>query len=203
MFRYLAAPVAALSLAAAPAAAQDFSRIHLETFEAVCLVNDASPDKAIAAARGRGWLSAPQEMVDGYRAEGGVETNILINLQGADLEKLFNDPALAVFFIGEGSKEMFGGISGDYCGLMPRSGDEDAFRLGLTKWIGAEPAAEGESGPFWAYTIVAGERAPVTDAVEDMTDEEFIALMRARPHYFVGMMEGIGAPALFMVRPIP
>jgi len=203
MFRFLAAPVVALLLAAAPAAAQDYSRIHLETFEAVCLANGASPEKALAAARERGWLSAPQEFVEGYRAKGGVETSMLFNLPGDDLFQLFNDPALAILVIGEAPEEMFGGMKGDYCGLLPRSGDPEAVRRDLAKWVGAEPVSEGDYGPFWVYTVVAGARTPVADDDDDMTDEEFFARMRATPHYFVGMMDGIGGPAMFMMRPIP
>ena len=202
MMRLCLPVLAAVLCLAGAARAQDHASVHLETVREVCLNNEADPEKAIAAAQARGWLPAPRELVDNYRAEGGIETNMLVNI-GGDLAQMFNDPAFAILVIGKAPADLFGGMQGEYCGLMPRSGDRDAFRRGLQDWIGFPPTADDADRPFWVYTITDGARTPPTDLGDDAGDEAYEAEMRARQHYFVGMMEGFGGPAIFMLRPTP
>lgn len=202
MIRLCLPALAAVLCVAGAARAQDHSPVHLETFREICLNNEADPEKAIVAAQARGWLPAPRELVDGYLAEGGIETNMLVNIDG-DLARMFNDPAFAILMIGAAPADLFGGMQGDYCGLMPRSGDPEAVRRGLQDWVGFAPTADDADRPLWVYTITDGAKTPPTDLGEGADDEAYEAEMRARQHYFVGMMEGFGGPATFMLRPTP
>lgn len=200
MLRMGLAAAAALGLAA-PAAAQDYSPAHFETFRAVCLDTDADPDAALAVARERGWRPAPRTWAEALQAEWpGVA--MLVNKRAEQDMALAPDAGfLMIGVLPEGIfADEIAGFGGDSCTLIPNRGDWDIITARMAEAIGFPANEENDDGdPAWIWSVVDGARTPVAD-LGDAPDEAYLALMRARPHFFVELFEVEGDPAMGMVR---
>lgn len=200
MYRYLAASVVALSLAAAPAAAQDTS-VVFGHFKSMCADGEGAGPRAVAMARAAGWAPVPASVFAGEGDNPFKDATALMNAEDSG--------DVTVLLVGT-MEETYEGtpMTMGFCAVMGGDFETGAPvkpdpRPMLRRWVGVEahPSLVDEGMIGYAFTrrdgqIVAvrrSEAALMQSALngelhivmtnEETAEEPLAMLMYMRPSF--------------------
>lgn len=156
MFRYLAAPVVALSFAVTPAAAQNTS-VVFGHFKSMCADGEGAGPRAVAMARAAGWAPVPASVFAGEGDNPFKEATALMNAEdNGDISVLLVGSMVETY---EGTPLTMGFcavMGGDFENEAPLKPDPRPF---LQRWVGLEahPALTADGMTGYAFTRQDGE----------------------------------------------